>query len=235
MSAPASPEARALAPAMERFAALVPPSLHGVSGRVFYSGAAAFERPCPVYLLGLNPGGDPDSMAAETIGRDLDAMRDRPHAWSAYADESWRGRPIGGKPVQRRTQHLLRNLGLDPRATPASNVVFVRSRRAADLGARKAELLGACWPVHAAVIRALGVRVIVAMGGDAGGSVRERIGADTLRGDFTERNARGWRSTWHSNAAGLSVVTLTHPAIADWIASATDPSELVRAALAGAG
>jgi len=158
-------------------------------------------------------------------------MHSRPHAWSAYVDESWRGRPIGSKPVQRRTRQVLGPVGLDVRTTPASNVVFVRSGRAADLGARKADLLGACWPVHDGVIHALGVRVIVCMGGDAGGWVRERVAAHSLRGYFVERNARRWRSTWHSNGAGISVLTLTHPAVADWISPEADPSELVRAAL----
>lgn len=220
---------------LARFAALVPPALHDLPGRVFYSGASAFADVRPLYLLGLNPGtgGKPleDAIDVHTIGADLAAAGQRPRSWSAYVDDSWSGRAPGTKPIQRRAQHLLRSLGLDPRATPASNVLFVRSRRAADLTARKAEWLASCWPFHEAVIRGLGVRVMACMGGDAGEWLRERLGAHDLRGDFTERNERRWRSTWHRNAEGLSVLTLTHPAIADWIAPPTDPTELVRAAL----
>jgi hypothetical protein len=225
--------------AIERFAALVPPALHDASGRVFYSGAAAFERPCPLYLLGLNPGTGgkalEDAIDTHIIGQDLAEARRRPDAWSAYVDDSWSGRAPGSKPIQRRATHLLRSLGLDPRAIPASNAVFLRSRVAADLGWEKADLLAACWPFHAAVIRALGVRAIVCMGSDAGDWVRERIGANVLRGDFIERNERRWRSTWHRNAEELSVLTLSHPARADWTAPASDPSELVRAALESGG
>lgn len=47
---------------LETFARLVPAELWFRSGAVFYSGRAAFSRPSPIYLLGINPGGDPNEI-----------------------------------------------------------------------------------------------------------------------------------------------------------------------------
>lgn len=60
----------------DRFAALVDPDLYDRSGKVFYSGRAAFGAPSALYLLGLNPGGSP-VQAEQTIGRNLEAWRSR--------------------------------------------------------------------------------------------------------------------------------------------------------------
>jgi uracil-DNA glycosylase len=79
--------------------------------------------------------------------------------------------------MQPRMLHMLASLGLDPRAVPASNVVFVRSSTEAMLQGEKESLLRACWPVHQAVIDALGVRVVLCFGGIAGRWVREELGA----------------------------------------------------------
>lgn len=215
----------------DRLLALVPSDLLERSGRVFYSGRAAFTQPAPLYLLGLNPGGNPIEQATETIGSCIANASSRPAEWSAYVDDTWRGRTPGSRPLQRRVQHLLRQVGLDPRSVPAANVVFVRSRRESDLEAEKARLLQACWPVHHALIAAMGVRVIACLGGTAGRWVRERLGAGDLIDSFTESNDRHWKSQTHVTHEGLKVVTLTHPSIADWCSPATDPTVLVARAL----
>jgi hypothetical protein len=128
---------------------------------------------------------------------------------------------------------MLNGLGRpDPREVPASNVVFVRSTDEAALAAEKAALLEQCWPVHAAVIDALGVSTILCLGGTAGRWVRTLLGANELAGRFTERNARGWANEAHVGASGVCVVTLTHPGRADWRNPAADPTPLVREMLA---
>jgi uracil-DNA glycosylase len=134
--------------------------------------------------------------------------------------------------MQPRVRHLLRGLDRDPRRVPASNVVFVRTAREADLAAEKAALLEACWPLHQAVIDGLGIRTILCFGGTAGAWVRERLQAHGLAGSFVERNARRWRSLAHLDQQGRCVVTLTHPSIAKWDARATYPTPFVRAMLA---
>ena len=47
-----------MTPSIESFATLVPCDLLDRSGKVFYSGRAAFSTPSDVYLLGYNPGSD---------------------------------------------------------------------------------------------------------------------------------------------------------------------------------
>lgn len=220
---------------MEQFLKLVSPAITGQSGSVFYSGRSAFSAPSSVYLLGLNPGGDPVRQASETISRNISDALARPDSdWSAYLDESWNGRPPGAYKMQPRVRHLLTSLGLDARRIPASNVVFVRSGRERDLEGRKEALLTACWPVHEAVIDALGVRTVLCLGGTAGRWTRERLGAHHLVDEFEEDNARRWTSRAHRNADGKYVLTLTHPSIADWTTPSADPTSFARRVLAEA-
>jgi uracil-DNA glycosylase len=133
--------------------------------------------------------------------------------------------------MQPRVRHLFKELGRDPRRTPASNVVFARTSREVDLQQEKASLLAACWPVHAAVIEGLGVKAILCFGGTAGTWVREALGAHDLAGTFVEENKRRWTSRAHRNGAGQCVLTLTHPSIANWRDPRTDPTGLVKEAL----
>ena len=218
---------------MEDFLARVGEGIRDRSGAVFYSGRSAFSRPSAIYLLGLNPGGDPDRQAAETVGQSINEALTRPQAdWSAYVDESWNGRPAGSTKMQPRIQHMMRELGLDPRKVPASNVVFVRSRRERDLADEKAELLRACWPVHQAVIDKLMVRAVICLGGTAGRWVRDQVDANRWIDSFREDNDRKWTSEAHENAAGLAVITVTHPSIAAWNTPSADPTPMVARILA---
>jgi uracil-DNA glycosylase len=129
--------------------------------------------------------------------------------------------------MQPRVLHMFAKLGLDPRDVPASNVVFVRSSRESELASEKFELLEQCWPVHRAVIERLAVNTIVCFGGTAGRWVRGLLGAERKAGEFTEQNARRWKSESHLSPSGVAVVTLTHPSIADWRNPAADPTPLV--------
>ena len=53
------------------------------SGSVFYTGRSALSSPSRLYLLGLNPGGDPTSQALETVEADIGQFRAQPPRWSA--------------------------------------------------------------------------------------------------------------------------------------------------------
>jgi hypothetical protein len=209
------------------FSNLVDPTLHERSGKVFYSGRAAFSVPSRLYLLGLNPGGSPVLQVNETIGRNLQDWHSRPARWSDYLNESWAGRAPGTYGMAPRIRHLFDRLKLDPREVPASNVVFVRSAREADLMAEKDVLLEKCWRVHAAVIEVLGVSTIICLGGTAGRWVRSKLGAESKVGEFVEKNQRRWKSEAHVSRNGRGVVSLTHPSIADWRNPASDPTPLV--------
>lgn len=209
----------------------MPAALLHRSGKVFYSGRSVFSGPSDLYILGLNPGGDPEVQASETIAADLLRFREGPAWWSDYADESWHGAQPGTWGMAPRVLHMLAALDLDPRAVPASNVIFVRSSTEATLVANKEALLQSCWPVHQAVIEALRIRVILCLGGTAGRWARERLEAQQHVDSFHETNRRGWRSETHATGDGRMVLTLTHPGRADWRNPDADPTCLVRRAL----
>ena len=218
---------------IQDFAKLVPKTLMNRSGKVFYSGRNAFEPPSELYVLGINPGGAPDDYKSETVSSHTKwLLKSGPSDWSAYRDETWAGRPAGTASMQPRLLHMFRRLGLNPGDVAASNLVFVRSVRKATLKGDFSRLALQCWPFHRAVMEKLRVRVVLCLGADSGNWVREQVGARTLEDEFVEDNNRGWRSSLHRNADGLRVVTATHPSIADWTSPKTDPTRLVRKALA---
>ena len=119
---------------IEGIASEVPGHLAGRSGKVFYSGRNAFSRASPLYLLGVNPGGSPDTHATETVGSHTQSvLQTFPADWSAYRDESWKGAAPGTLGMAPRVLHLLQRLELSPGSVPASNLVFVRSAREAHI------------------------------------------------------------------------------------------------------
>lgn len=217
---------------IETFAQLIPVDLLDRSGSVFYSGRAAFSGSRPLYLLGVNPGGDPVKKSAETVRRHTEkVLHQEPDNWSAYRDESWEGAAPGTWRMQPRVLHCLSRVGLDPGLTPASNIVFVRSRREGTLEGSLKELAEACWTFHRRVIEELGVKAVLCFGQSAGRWVCDHVGAKQVVGQFIEQNNRRWTSTSFRSSDGVSVVVATHPSIADWTSLATDPTELVLRAI----
>ena len=107
----------------EEIASRIPEHLSGLSGKVFYSGRKAFSNSCPIYLLGVNPGGSPDRHAEETVASHTHlVLHAFPDDWSAYRDESWKGSVPGTLGMAPRVLHLLQGLGLSPGSVPASNL-----------------------------------------------------------------------------------------------------------------
>jgi hypothetical protein len=223
---------------LQEFLDMVPSELLDVSGEVFHSGRSAFESPAaPIYLLGLNPGGDPEALNEYSIAAGLEEARTRDHDdWSVYCDEAWGNFEPGAHPYQKRILHMLGRCGLPPRMVPASNVIFARTVNAAAIGdaARWDKLSHACWKVHAKVISALGIRVVICFGKDAGQLVRKQLGASVEVERWAEEyERRRWVNTTHRQGQdGIQVVTLSHPSWADWTNPKADPSPLVLRALA---
>lgn len=221
------------APRIEDFVSAIPEELRARSGKVFYAGRQAFAGPAALYVLGLNPGGDPESYARETVGAHTDlVIRTHPADWSAYRDESWEGRAGGTYGMAPRVLHLFRGLNLAPGTVPCSNLIFVRSRTEADLQREIAVLADRCWPFHAQVMARLRPKVVLCFGGTTGQQVRARLGANTLIDEFVEQNRRGWRSQAFAGAGSVRVVVVSHPSRADWTNPAADPTGLVRSLLA---
>lgn len=210
-------------PGLEQLAALIPNELMDVPGHAFYTGEEGFTGNRPLYLLGLNPGGD----GTETVRQQFQQLKAARRAYSAYVTHTW-------KPAARidhNVLHLLRKVSLKPTEVPASCLVFPRTPTEADITKEFERLAALCWPFHESVIRDLGVKVVVCFGKRAGEYVRRQYGAHNEIDQFVERNNRGWRSTTHLAPGGLKVVTVTHPSRADWRNPLADVSPLVARAL----
>ena len=215
---------------MDEFVKLLPETWLDRAGSAFFSGRRAFDEPCDLYLLGLNPTGDP--AGDYTIRGNVESvLRDCPVNWSAWRDERWGDNEPGRNYRQRRVLHMFERIGRDPGEVPTSEVIFLRSTKwRTDLGDLE-PLVERCWPFHEAVIRTLGVRVVVCLGGAAGGLVRRRLDAHEQVDEFVEDNRRGWKSQVHASSQGLAVVTLAHPSQVDWTKPASDPTGLVERSL----
>jgi uracil-DNA glycosylase family 4 len=212
--------------------AAIPDELLPRSGKVFYSGKNAFSSPAPIYVLGINPGGDPEEHREETVASHTAWITTvAPSNWSAYRDESWMGERPGEYGMQPRLLYMFKTLGLDPGAVPASNLLFVRSRRQGDVAQEVQCFANLCWPFHRYVIETLQPKVVLCLGQTAGKFVCAKVGAHERYATFTEQNKRRWQSNAYCSSAGLKVVVATHPSIADWTASSTDPTALVANAL----
>ena len=214
------------------FAKLIPKSLSNKSGAVFYSGKRAFKGQADLYILGINPGGDPRVQIDETVeSHTRQVLNDKPVNWSEYRDESWSGYPPGTANLQPALLHFFRRLRLDPGVVPASNLVFLRSQSKRRLGSEKdfCRLAEICWPFHNAVLKKLKVRVIVCFRG-ADKFVRQKVDAYKL----VDKNAKSFnrmeRSYSYMNSAGLIVVVVPHPSPSynDWTDPEVDPSCLVQ-------
>ena len=219
--------------AIEELAARIPTGLLERSGKVFYSGRNAFSSTCPLYMLGVNPGGSPDNHATDTIASHTNSVvHILSNDWSAYRDESWEGAKPGTYGMAPRVLHLLQHLGLSPGAVPASNLVFARSRREADIHRNDmTAMANECWAFHEHAIELLRPRVVLCFGQTAGAYVRRRLGADRLIGEFVEQNNRRWTSRAFATSSGVNVVVATHRSIANWCAPSTDVTPLVQKAL----
>ncbi|MXZ42333.1 MAG: hypothetical protein F4Z18_11270 [Caldilineaceae bacterium SB0666_bin_21] len=211
---------------IEDFVKYIPSKLQHKSGMVFYSGRTAFSGHRKLYVLGLNPGGNPAKQANETVAWHTSmVLREKPDKWSEYSDERWQGKPRGKHGMQPRILHLLKNLELEPGEVPSSNLVFERSRKASDIALL--QLAEVCWPFHGAVIKQLQPRVILCLGKDVGKFVRKKTCAVDQIDSLVETNNRNRKSICFANHEGLKVVQVTHPSWVDWKNPKADPSELV--------
>ncbi len=193
------------------------------SGEILYSGASTL-RSGQVYLLGHNPGGDPKNSKLLTLGRSLDDLPSK--KTNSYLDTLWsRQRAVGQAPLQRRVVWLLKSLGLEPRDVAASNLIFLRSRGAAESQFR--ELSKACWPVHERIIDVVQPQLVIVFGNSGQspfGFLLRKFGADV--DEYCSSGHGNWVCRSFLAPGRFRVVGLphlsrydvsAHPAVVTWI------------------
>jgi RimJ/RimL family protein N-acetyltransferase len=153
-----------------------------LSGAVLYNGWSSL-RPGPLYLMGLNPGGDPAKIT-QTVRQSIEALQEN-HC--AYTDECWipEHRGCRGKSThQRRVLELIRKFDPHLRRYPervfATNAIFLRSTNTQELKKMKLDdLWGKCWPVHQLFLSIVRPKLILCLGNGNGLSpfslLRERF------------------------------------------------------------
>lgn len=196
---------------------LVEAGLIDLPGAVLYASAETL-KPGPVYLLGLNPGGEGGS----TLRDNLAAAR---RGNNAYLDEEWTsGRP-GQSLLQRRVDALCREMGIETRDTPASNLAFTRSTRlATHPGYHGAVQLSA--PVHEMFMAAIRPRFLMTFGNLA--HFASGVNIDAIESRDAEH--AGWRAhRGRATAFGHEVAFGNVPHLSVWPSDRRD--EIVRWAI----
>lgn len=223
---------------IEKLVDLIPPQLLDKSGAAFHSGRLAFSGKRDLYILQLNPGGDPDLHSELTVASNAEKiLNNEAENWSAFLDESWapRGnwRPVGEAPLQKEMQYLFSRLGINLREVPASDAFFVRSRQANDISSiDKDALKELCWKFHQAVIEYLGVRVVLCLYKEAAEFVRMKTEAYEKPIDRAFEQSKKktyWRECFLA-PSGLKIVQITRPTGIPWTENAY---VLTKKALAG--
>lgn len=136
----------------------LPPKMQEASSRFLYSSGATLA-PGKYYLLGYNPGGDPNVIEQP--------FHDEVVTWenntaNAYLDEKWRkGEYEGQAPYQLNVQALCSAVGVDVREVCATNWFFVRSLSAAQLKGCTPEMF---FPVHQTIMEIIQPEVVFAVG-----------------------------------------------------------------------
>lgn len=189
---------------LEEMLRTVPAQVRDLPGSILYSGYAAFTAPSPVYLMAINPGGNPRIITTTVAQHTREVLLDTAERYSAYCDERWNGLPRGAAPVQRRIRWLLEDgLGLDPRLVPSTNLVFQRTRSASEIPPHRYD---ECWPFHQTMTARVDARVIVCLGAFA--EITRRV---TEAHEVIEHH-RAPEQTWiYRTPDGRVVVRGVHP------------------------
>lgn len=155
------------------------PEFRAKSGAVLACGPATIA-PGKIYVMGINPGGDPKVITASISENFVPA-----DGASAYTDECW-NKQCGDDPAcehmanglvrpdalvrhQRNMIALAQMLGHETPATlPSANAIFGRSTRLATLeeqtGVDAWRWWQGCWPVHQALLKIVRPAAIITLG-----------------------------------------------------------------------
>lgn len=136
------------------------------SGAVLYNGWNTLCSKNGLYIMGFNPGGDPNKITT-SVTESLEELRDK---YCSYWDECWRKscpddciKHRGESRHQERVRSLAEILGFDIRETVAVNAVFLRSKTQNDLNASW-DIFEKCWLVHEKVLSIVRPKIILCLG-----------------------------------------------------------------------
>ena len=141
-------------------------------GAVLFSGADTLVSGA-FYVMGFNPGGNPDwpDEGSDLISGDCSSDVQTIHAsfergMSNYNDWTDGRYGSGGtlSPLQKRIRSVFEALGTDPRRTFSTNALFTRSSAASRTEGPWQLWWEHCWPVHRMFIAVVRPRVIVCLG-----------------------------------------------------------------------
>lgn len=180
--------------------------LADLPGAFLYSDRSTLV-PGKIYMLGYNPGGDPE-VETNTPKVHLQYLQSLDRDHNEYLDGVWypggRRCGAGDAPLQRRVQRLLKGVGLNVRSVCASNLIFVRSRDQARLSGAS-RLAEKCWAVHRFLMEQIQPQAILSIGG---GKVFDFIAAHGKLVSPIELYASG-HGNWQCQSAHVDFGTCT--------------------------
>jgi hypothetical protein len=178
------------------------------SGVILYSSPKTLKVG-NVYLLGINPGADPDGLDDPDIETHLDKLASSDT--NRYIDGEWdRGR-IGTDPFQLRVVWLLRSLGLDPRDVCSSNLIFRRSDGQGTSG--YPETAYRCWPVHQRILSIVQPKMIICLGNLPFDYVTSRGSSESPQAEEFPSGHGSWQcrsARVHLESRSIDIVRLPH-------------------------
>ncbi len=192
-----------------------------LSGQVLYSGASTLRKG-EVYLLGLNPGGDPNSRTLMTIDQSLADLLSPDN--ERREKNSYMVPWPASNTLRLRIVWLLQSLGFQVPDVAASNLIFPRSKD--ETTCRYDCFANTCWAVHERIIDVVRPRVVLTYGSTPYRFLSERFGRT---GEVTMLAGHG---TWECRAfdvpgrfhvVGVPHMSLYaidhHPEVVRWIKS----------------
>lgn len=204
-------------------------------GRLLYSGLGTL-RPGSLYLVGLNPGGDP-ILEPDSPAQHLNMLRQRAPDWNEYIDGVWypggRRMAPGQAPMQRRVRALLEGVGFPVRSVCAANMIFLRAASERDLGDAE-RLARQCWPVHREILRIVRPSAMICLGNRAfdlaaasGAAVLKRQSFPSGHGDWQCQSVTMTLEDRRIRLIGLPHLSRyavdAHPDVMRWVKDQIDP------------
>ncbi|HZL78534.1 MAG TPA: hypothetical protein VFC17_06750 [Candidatus Limnocylindrales bacterium] len=207
---------------------MLDPKILDSNGRFLYSTADTLCRG-KIYLLGLNPGGDPRKWSkGNREGNVRYSFKYLPQAKCAYLEE-W-DKPAGQHPLQKRICWLMQELKFDIKKVCANNLIFLRSQSAAKLNNFQ-ELADLCWLAHEFILRIVRPKLMLVYGNLAVSPFNylEKIAKNKTVTQIYPSGHGNWNCRFFcGELAGLKVTVIglphlsrfditKHPRVAAWI------------------